>query len=73
LLLGESIPDIQKLVDLLDERQLLVEREVAGELVAPIGDVEHRRRLERARRRVHLDHPELVEGAVEKIAHRRIL
>jgi hypothetical protein len=63
----------EQLVDLLDEAELLVQRQVAGELVAPVGDLDHGPRLAVPAPRVDLDHPELVRAGVDQLPDRRVL
>ena len=70
---GGQPPLGQQLVDLLDEPELLVERQVAGQLVAAVGDLGHRRRLAVPAPGVDLDHPELVRPGVDQLPDRRVL
>src|SRR3712207_9515169 len=58
----------EQLVDLLDVVQFLVERQVPGQLVAPIGDGEHAARLAGPGRRIDLDDPQLVRLCIEQLA-----
>jgi hypothetical protein len=50
-----------------------VQREVAGQLVAPIGDLDHRPRLPVPAPGVDLDHPELVRAGVDQLPDGRVL
>src|SRR5215207_2726390 len=64
---------LYKLVDLLYEVDLLVERDVAGELVAPVQYVRHRPGFFVALFRVDLDHPYLVGSCFGELAYGRVL
>ena len=68
-----SWPLLDQRIDPFDEVQLLVEREIAGELVAPVGDLHHGARLDSGLLRIDLDHPDLVRFGVQQFADRWIL
>src|SRR5918997_6613637 len=61
------------LVDLADEVQLLLQREVPGQLVPPVRDVAHTPRLRGPAARVDPDHPDLLRAGVGQLADRRVL
>src|SRR5215212_10814246 len=63
LAVAREEPLLKQLVDLFDGMNLLVEGEVAEELVAPVGYLDYRPRLGLELLWVYLDHPDLV-GAI---------
>jgi hypothetical protein len=50
-----------------------VQRQVARQLVAAVGDLDHRGRLVVAGAGVDLDHPELVRAGVDQLPDGRVL
>jgi hypothetical protein len=50
-----------------------VQRQVARQLVAPVGDLDHGGRLVVAGAGVDLDHPELVRVGVDQLPDGRVL
>src|SRR3712207_1128233 len=64
---------LQQLIDLFDGVELLVEGEVAGELVAPVGYLEDRPWLGLVLLGVYLDHPDLIRPLVSQLPYRRVL
>src|SRR5215212_4155875 len=66
-------PLLQQLVDLFDGMELLVEGEVAGELVTPVRYLDYRPRLGLELLGVYLDHPDLVRPLVGQLPERGVL
>src|SRR3712207_7194160 len=70
---GREEPLLQQLVDLFDGMELLVEGEVAGELVTPVRYLYYRPRLGLELLGVYLDHPDLVWPLVGELPDRGVL
>src|SRR5215208_6480820 len=64
---------LEQLIDLFDGTKLLVEGEIAGELVAPVHYLEDRPRLGLELLGVNLDHPDLVRSLVCQFPDRGVL
>src|SRR5829696_2452232 len=73
LAVAREEPLLQQLVDLFDGMKLLVEGEVAGELVSPVRYLEDRPRLGLELLGVYLDNPDLVWPLIGQLPDRRVL
>src|SRR5215208_5986689 len=73
LAVGREKALLEQLIDLFDGTKLLVEGEVAGELVAPVHNLEDRPRLALQFLGVDLDHPDLLWALVCQFPDRGVL